>query len=144
MGWWSCDVMGGDTPLDLEGDLYNAFGVEMYPEREDEEFVQTELTPEQFTYEAIETYLDEAVRYGDEYLDIALQVLAYKGMECGADLSEWKYPIEKGIINDEWAKVDEERREVMSAFLGTFREYKGEAVPFNSKGLFEVMAEKLG
>ena len=143
MGWWSCDVMGGDTPLDLQGDLYDALGVEQYPD--DDSCTENELKPEHFTEEAVEKYIDDAVQQNDEeYLQLALQVLAYKGMEVGADISPWKYSITHAIITDEWAKPDEESRVIMSNFLGTVREYKGEPITLKSKGLFEVMAERLG
>ena len=36
MGWWSATVMGGDTPLDFEGDLYDVAGISYEDAHEDE------------------------------------------------------------------------------------------------------------
>ena len=32
MGWWSTDIMGGDTPLDFEDEIFGICGVEKFPE----------------------------------------------------------------------------------------------------------------
>lgn len=32
MGWWSKDIMGGDTPLDWEDEFYGICEVEKWPE----------------------------------------------------------------------------------------------------------------
>jgi hypothetical protein len=36
MGWWSYDIMGGDTPLDYESFIYEILKVEKFPEGTDE------------------------------------------------------------------------------------------------------------
>ena len=32
MGWWSKDIMGGDSPLDVEGKIFEICNVEQFPE----------------------------------------------------------------------------------------------------------------
>jgi hypothetical protein len=48
-------------------------------------------------------------------------------------------------MNDDWAGEEEERKAVMDDFLKVLEDYDGtKPIVINSKGLFEVMAEKMG
>jgi len=36
MGWWSTDIMGGDTPLDFKSEIYDKLGLDQFKAKKPE------------------------------------------------------------------------------------------------------------
>lgn len=144
MGWWSTTVMGGDTPLDFEGDmLIDICGLAH------DDYLENGYAPYRHT---IESHIDELVAYCDKHdgddQNIAFQVLGVILMGSGAAMSaDVKEQIEVGINMDEWADEDSERKEHMRDYLYAVHNYDtngGTVVTLTSEGLFEKIFEALG
>lgn len=152
MGWWSTTVMGGDSPLDAEGDLYDIiFEGSKYQdgcERMDAED-EGELTKEAISKALLERLpeLLERVRGPALDLDIHRQVLGVMILKYGVPITDLtSEAIELAIDGakcDEWAHEDEERAAHMEAFILQLNEYDGNLTEVKHEGLFEKLAEKL-
>lgn len=129
--------MGGDTPLDYEGEICDIAGACTYePGKE-------------LTKEKLEPVLPQVVerlesnKWGSE--EIGWQVLGVLAMQHGVELSdEIKSQIVDACLEDEWAQDDEERKSKVMALKEAIERYDGTPIQITSKGLFEVMYEKLG
>ena len=150
MGWWSDDIMGGDTPLDIESFIYDALEVNQFPEDEDG---QIRIPKDKFNYKKIVKYLkgrDSEDYYvtGDGF-NIFHQVLGIMMMEAGAPINHTlKNKMIKGAENDEWANEDlenndEGRRDKMDAFISVLGKYGGTPTKINSKGLMETISDAI-
>jgi hypothetical protein len=140
MGWWSTDIMGGDSPLDFEDEIFDICGVEKFPSKGN----RNELTREDISDNlgAIVSMIEE-----DKYEPgIGYQVLSVMMMKAGAKIPESLFPLlEDACHTDSWAKESEDRKESVDGLLAALRAYDNETpIEVRSKGLFEVMAEKLG
>jgi hypothetical protein len=148
MGWWSDDVMGGDTPLDIESFIYDAVGINKYPEDSDEE---VRIPSDAFDYKKIVKFLKD--RDGDDYWlkgdtgNIFHQVLGILMMESGAPINKTlKAKMIKAAQQDEWANEDggdEDRKDKMDAFITKVKNYDGTSTIIKSKGLMETMADAI-
>lgn len=144
MGWWSTDIMGGDTPLDFEDTYYDICKVEKFIEK-DNSYVRQELTKE-----AIEANINELVdfvdadKWGDR--NIGYQVLAVLMLKAGAFISgDLQDFMMQACENDEWAQEDEDRKVATTGLFNALAAYDNQTpIIIKSRGLFEVMAEKLG
>lgn len=145
MGWWSCDIMGGDTPLDCEDELYSILEVDNRPSIKFNKSKIVPLRSDLFTPEKIEKYIKSLPKFVSEEISIGYQVLAVKMMEVGAPIgSELKDEMIEQISEDEWAGRDARRQKVIDDLLKAVSAYDNKTpIKINSKGLFEVMAEKL-
>lgn len=140
MGWWSTDIMGGDSPLDWEGDFYDVCGVDMW--------IGNKQKP--LTKEILEKNISAMVskveneKYAEDR-NIGFQVIGVLLMKSGSVIDPTlKKKITQACKDDEWAKEDDERKASVNSFMEKLKEYKGETpVVIKSKGLFEVMAEKI-
>ena len=151
MGWWSRNIMGGDTPWDFEDLIYDVVGKEKYPERPgvkpaDQERVN--LTKEDFDSQ-IDNIEKEILDFAwsSDATDIGYQVLGYMMMEAGGNLEgELKTKIINACKNDSRAAVDQERKEVMDRMIKQIQEYKNIATPNPDQdyGVFAAIANKLG
>ena len=151
MGWWSDDIMGGDTPLDLESFIFSALEIEQNPEGDyDKEVI---IPADAFDYKKIVKYLKD--RDGDDYWltsdtgNIFHQVLGIMMMKSGAPINKTlKAKMIKAAKNDEWANEDlehndEGRRDKMDAFITKLKNYDGTSTIIKSKGLMETMADAI-
>jgi len=140
MGWWSTDIMGGDTPLDFEDTFYDICGVEKFPEGGG-------MAP--LTKADLETNLNkimdflDADKWGES--NIGYQVLAVTMLKAGAFISgDLQDFMMQACENDEWAKESDERKIATDGLFNALASYDNEhPIIIKSKGLFEVMAEKL-
>lgn len=144
MGWWSTDIMGGDTPLDFEDTYYDICGVEKFLEK-DNSYVRQELTKE-----AIEANINKLVDFIDAdkwgERNIAYQVLAVLMLKAGAFISgDLQDFMMQACENDEWAQEDEDRKVATTGLFNALAAYDNQTpIIVKSRGLFEVMAVKLG
>jgi len=137
MGWWSTDIMGGDTPLDFEDEIFDICKVEKFPD----EGGRNELSKED-----IEQNLGEILAMLEKSNDyIGYQVLSVLMMKTGARIPESLFSLlEDSCHLDEWAKESDERKESVDGLLAALRAYDNQnPIIVRSRGLFEVMAEKL-
>ena len=147
MGWWSKELMGGDTPMDFEDEIYGICKTEKYPENWKPGDGAVEITRESFEQnlpEIIEM-LEKAENndYYDEYA-IGYQVLGIMMMGAGASIDEeLKSKIIEASNTDGWAKVDEERKKYVDEFHSALMSYDGTPVVITAKGLFQTIAEHL-
>ena len=139
MGWWSTDILGGDTPLDFLYEIGQMVDSEdLYTER-DIDGVKEKL-------EGLIPCIDKGTVFEeDEYeFYIGYQVLAVKMLEYGVKLPEkTKKALIHYINEDEWAKEDEERKETIENLISAIKNHDGEKLEIRSRGLFEVMGVKL-
>ena len=140
MGWWSTDIMGGDTPLDFEDAIYDICKIEKFPESGG----MAKLTKEDFkeNLNEIVDFLD-ADKWGES--NIGYQVLAVLMLKAGAFISgDLQDFMMQACENDEWAQESEERAVATQGLFNALSQYDNETpIIIKSRGLFEVIAEKL-
>ena len=143
MGWWSTDIMGGDTPLDWEDEFYGIASVDKFEGAEKGKcnYIPKDiLEKRQFGYADL---LDASINYMEP--DIGYQVLAVMMMRAGASID----PVVKGkmvaaALGDQWAKEDSEREETIQGLVKALSQYDDKTpILIKSRGLFQVMAENL-
>lgn len=138
MGWWSTDIMGGDTPLDIKGIIF-----EVVEGDEDKELIDAE----KFELEKLLKYVK--VNHPDfmkgDNKNIFFQVLGVLMMKsCLPIPLHLKTEMAFAASEDEWAREDNNRYRVMTNFIDELYAYDGtEPTIITSKGLFEVMAETI-
>ena len=143
MGWWSTDILGGDTPLDWEDEFYGISKVDKFDgaKKGKVNYIPKDvLEQRQFEFSDL---LDASINYMEP--DIGYQVLAVMMMRAGASID----PVVKGkmvaaALGDQWAKEDSEREETIHGLVKALGQYDGQTpILIKSRGLFEVMAENL-
>jgi len=112
MGWWSTNIMGGDTPLDFQSKVYEELGKSQFPNGFDGD--EYEPTPEDFNsnpnlYDKL--FTEEFRRnWGKDSYNIAKQVFAYMLMKAGGKMTdEVRAETTQACDDDEWANDDLER-----------------------------------
>jgi hypothetical protein len=140
MGWWSTDILGGDTPLDYKDQFYDICEIDAFSEEGE---VKTSA-------HVLEEHLDEILAFLDKdewgEAGIGYQVLAVLMMEAGANISkDLRFEMVNACNEDEWAKGDEDRQRSILGLLNALEVYDNQTpIKINSKGLFEVMfSEKM-
>lgn len=135
MGWWSTVVMGGDTPLDYQGDMIDLCGVDYNAFVDNYDLDLTALRSDiESSYDKLTEYCDN-VSYGDP--NIAYQILGVLILESGAKLpDEIKIKIEDAAKNDEWSTSNDERKANMDAFRHQVANYDGTPTEIKYEGLF--------
>tara|TARA_R110002126_G_scaffold150357_1_gene296543 strand:- start:456 stop:908 length:453 start_codon:yes stop_codon:yes gene_type:complete len=135
MGWWSTTIMGGDTPLDYQGELTDIISGGYLTRRNDITAAQLENMDEVFVNGKIESL----VKYKD-CRSIMYQVLMVMAMRVGAKISsKLKLLAISNIRNDEWQFEDSSRKEAIDNLIQTLNQYDGSIrVTVKSEGLFEV------
>lgn len=142
MGWWSKDIMGGDSPLDAKDEIFGICGVEEFGDDE-----VRELTKEDFekNMPQILEFLRE--QENNDYYDekaIGFQVLGVLMMKAGAPISpELKQEILDNSQTDSWAKEDMERGEIVENFHVAIEKYDGTPLVIRSRGLFEAINDHI-
>ena len=140
MGWWSTDILGGDTPLDWEDEFYEMANVEKWQEKTKSNIPKEVIELHQKSFSDL---LDSTGYSGEG--EIGYQVLAVMMMRVGASIDPViKAKMVTAALGDEWAKDDSEREETMQGLVKALSQYKsGTPILIKSKGLFQVMAENL-
>lgn len=135
MGWWSTTIMGGDTPLDYQGDLTDIISGGY--------LTNDDITAEQFE-NMDEVFLNgkiESLVKSKDNKSIMYQVLMVMAMRVGAKISSrLKLLAISNIRNDEWQFEDLERKQAIDNLIETLNQYDGSIrVDVKSEGLFEVI-----
>jgi hypothetical protein len=141
MGWWSCDILGGDEPLD---DLYlyeQKLGInELYPLHMWDDKKRTRIK------KAIERDLQGYHDLANSENDVMMQVGAVVLMAAGAImLPAFKKDAIKAGEADTWAKEDKEHSEDseriqhIDAYIDLVKNYDETPIEYTSKGLMEQM-----
>lgn len=131
MGWWSAGILGGDTPLDVLGDIADVCGSKF-----DEDNFDKSHTPGVFVgygfeisgkdlvknLSKIQTQLKRSYSYDPH---VPYQVLGYLFMKTGTEIPGKLYPkIYDAVVNDEWAtEGDSERMQVIQKFSNELTSY---------------------
>ena len=141
MGWWSKDIMGGDAPLDFEDEIFKICNIERISGN------SSKLTKEHFEEHLSEILEMLRKQRNNQYYDrfaIGFQVLGVLMMSCGATITdELKTEIKTASETDTWANEDPERKEIINGFHKALNVYNGTPITFQSKGLFEVLTERI-
>lgn len=118
MGWWSEAVMGGDVPMDWEGDISDYVGGHF---NADEGHVYTREQLEANLLDVVG--MIEADKYDPE---IGLQVLGVMVMKVGAAIpDEVRDKILKAAEDDRWAAEDDRKRKAhLRDFIKRVRAHK--------------------
>lgn len=144
MGWWSADVMGGDTPLDIVAEIARTCDLEYHPENAFGVLGDYAFTKEllEKKTDAIFKLLNSGKFYCDE-IDVGMQVFGVILMSVGADISdELKIRITRAARNDTWAvEGDKERQDYMNKFANSLEQYNGEPTEYRTTTLFQKFQE---
>jgi hypothetical protein len=154
MGWWSADVLGGDTPLDMMWTFEDHFKLDrstLYPlenwSSKTRSIVKRSIEGDHNGFwEAVFKAKELAGWSGGE---VAVQVGAVIWLNSGADMSmAVKKIFIKASRNDVWANEGDEydnteRKAVMKNLEDKIRGYTGVPILVNSEGLFDVIAKKM-
>jgi len=140
MGWWSEDIMGGDTPLDIEGLIYDFLKIEFWDENDNKSVIPKEAFKDEA--KLIKYITQKQSGWGCD-TEIFYQVVAVLMMRSGAPISEkLKGYIYEACDDDDWAVIDNDRYRKIEELRKAVQDYDGiNPVEINSKGLFEVMME---
>jgi hypothetical protein len=138
MGWFSATIMGGDPPMNWEGDLNDIAGARPYDDK-----------PISLTAKMIDEHLDEMVEFikkEDDDSNIGWQVLGVMILTTGAKMPiEIRENIVKNIYDeniDGWDKP-EDRKFFLDRFRTQVENYKeGHPEEIAHKGVLEVMMKK--
>lgn len=156
MGWWSTDILGGDSPLDWQGVLYDKLDIPYFDE--DHTNVGThdgisEIRPKEMSRTTqnnlIQYILDSTQESYDKYggsdsRSIGMQVLAIMILKSGAKMTKKnKNELIKWIKLDEWATEDHERKNHIDELLFAIEKYDGMPMYYKGKGLFQTIFEGL-
>jgi len=143
MGWWSTDIMGGDSPLDVKDEIFGICEVNEFPD----EGPAVKLKAKDFEEKGPQILEMLRKLKNNQYYDdhaIGFQVLGVLMMEAGAPISEeLKAEILEASGRDSWAASNIERGVKIESFQRAIREYDGTPRVIKSKGLFEVIGEHL-
>jgi hypothetical protein len=146
MGSWSVDVFGGDTPLDVLGEIGELIGFpDLYPveDVEDRDGVRAALELQE---DRISSFFAKSGYDEDDYLPVWAAVVMSVGGTLSDTLRERAARAADTLAaNAQYWSVPEEREAYMSKMATMIRTYKrGDKVDFEHKGLFQTMAEKMG
>jgi hypothetical protein len=155
MGWWSADILGGDTPLDMMWAFEDYFGLDrgaLYPleawtghtRSKVKFFIETDR--EGFWEKAVGKAEHMAGFEGEE---VATQVAAVIWLNSGAHMEQAaKNSLIKAAQNDAWANEgdefdNQERKQVMADLIAHITAYDGTPTNIYSKGLMEVLDKRI-
>jgi len=127
MGWWSKDILGGDTPLDMIWSFEKQFNTEsLYPLENWSGYTRTKVKQ---SIENDKKGFWKAVKHAEEMAgyegtQIALQVAAVLWLNSGAKMDGLHMgAFIKAAQEDKWAKEDEERKAVMDNLIENIKNY---------------------
>ena len=127
MGWWDCSIMGGDSPLDIEGDWEDEFGEQVVSSNDAIKFI-LKLQDAWGGARAITQVVGFLMIQGKMPINDQLRALIIEACDP-----------------DEWADDDEERKKVIDEFRTLVMNYKdGEEVTMpHQPGLFEKINDAM-
>lgn len=134
MGWWSTEIMGGDSPLDIEHEIKD---------------LSSNLENEKLTIwlnENHEMLLEHFIKTGWEgYEELVYQVIGWLIVTNGGEFDETlKEKVLFYTINDSWAKEGEVERQInIDNFVNAINTYQGKPLVLKQTGLFEIINKKL-
>lgn len=150
MGWWDEGIMGGDTPMDIQGCIEET----VFEERLNEGNMDRKMTASLFS-ERLPAVLDCMNSGGwwsdEESQQIFLQVIGYNILELGAFMPEdLKEKILQACDDDiafcssgskevGWSNP-EKRVQRLKEFREQVEKYEGQPVELHKRGLFEKMS----
>lgn len=150
MGWWSTDIMGGDTPLDFKSEIIDEF---LKKDQFHDGLVKIKEAFDRVPEKGLNGLIPHIVRtwgykVGDSsYVDevsIGYQVLAVLMMKCGATIPDsTRVLMRESISQDGWATENEERKGKIEFLLQSLASYNGTPIHIKSKGLIETWEEKM-
>ncbi len=156
MGWWSTDIMGGDSPLDWQGALYDKLGIPYFDEEHTNVGTHdgvSEIKPEEMNTKVqnnlIQYILDSTQetyeKYGEcDSRSIGMQVLSLMILKSGAKMTKKnKKELTKWVKKDEWASEEFERQEHIDGLVEAINMYDGIPMKYQGQGLFQKIAERL-
>lgn len=143
MGWWSCTIMGGDTPLDVRDTvLFDILELDSDDYFED---VYTPVVIGERMLNKLDAIEDYDFSWAEEIGD---QVLGVMVMEYGLPKDDERVVrlidrAKEAAAADEWATDDAERRMYIGNFHETLEAYDGTPTTVKSEGLFDKIAEHI-
>lgn len=155
MGWWSTDILGGDSPLDWKASLYNKLDIPYFSE---EQGIKTHdgyglITPDDMNRTTQNNLIQYVLESTQESFDkwgecdsrsIGMQVLALMILKSGAKMTNKnKKELSKWIKLDEWATEDHERKNHIDELLYAIEKYDNTPMKYQGKGLFQKLAETI-
>jgi hypothetical protein len=157
MGWWSVTILGGDTPYDAHGwvwdrvlsklelgtDYSDILDEEDSPFNHDDSRLRRAFTPE-FQRELLDAVKQRSQAYDQR--TVYAQVLALMSIESGAGIPE---DLKKEFIelcaDDEWARDDKDRAMyVLDLCRSIEQSEEGQLREFPQEGLFDQLAAMVG
>jgi len=163
MGWWDEGILGGDTPLDILGDIAETLKVP------NDDAMNGKVDPKDYdgymlyplcnisdehakrlakSFKDNKTKIDKIIKvYGESnHFEIVTQVVAVFIMASGASFPKgFRSKAVTAGENDEWAKEDETRANRIAEYIKAVKDYKvGNRIILSDRGLFQKMEEKLG
>lgn len=148
MGWWSTDILGGDSALDWKSALYNKIDIQY-----EDNFGYRTLKPNDMSNKTqnnlIQYVLESTQKTFDDWGEcdsrsIAMQVIALMVIESGTKVTKKnKKELSKWIKLDDWATEDDERKDNIDDLLSVIKEYDSTPMIYQGKGLFQKLAETI-
>jgi len=130
MGWWSTNINGGDTPMDIEGALCDFMGLDQEADDFDGVVESGKLTTE-VVYAFLGNKGSKIIKsmHKSDELSILYSVLGELLMEAGATINEeFRALIIEHANTDTWAEESPERRVIIEEFCEAMESYTdGEA-----------------
>tara|TARA_B100000963_G_C22579751_1_gene650235 strand:- start:346 stop:831 length:486 start_codon:yes stop_codon:yes gene_type:complete len=148
MGWWSTDILGGDSALDWKSALYNKIDVQY-----ENNFGYRTLKPNDMSSKTqnnlIQYVLDSTQKSFDDWGEcdsrsIGMQIIALMIIESGAKITNKnKKELIKWIKKDEWAEENDERKDNINDLLSAIKKYDSTPMIYQGEGLFQKLAERI-
>lgn len=129
MGWWSTEINGGDTPMDVEGCLSNFMGLD--EEADDYDGI---VESGKLTTDVVRSFLttecdDNGHGFAGRMIEngegsILYTVLGALLMEAGAEIpKDFRVEIIQQARLDRWADTNNEREVIIEEFIETLENY---------------------
>lgn len=136
MGWWSTDILGGDTPLDIicsiENSLPETVEIDVNSEEEVDKIRKHLTDNKKIVFETVNKWEDED--------GINLQVLAFILIRYGVPITkEERQLFIDACKSDTWAETNSNRQAHINNLIETINNYKDEPIMLTTTGLFEVI-----
>lgn len=152
MGWWSTCVMGGDTPLDLQGVLCDAMDIDFDYSGGGYRFTREHL---ESSLPHLLDVIEAAGKWWEWHKDTHYQVLGHMLMETGAEIPE---PLRERIVraareDSDWrtrpldapddGSDDPERRSDMDKFIAAIQAHAaGTPTHVRREGLVDKLLKR--
>lgn len=130
MGYWAKTIMGGDRPLDINNEIFEIIDVDKFDKTINKELIKTLFEKNQIKITS------KLKKYGnDAFLVIGYLFLTY-GVKINNSL---KIKIKNACDNDEWSKMDVERKKYVNELKSGLEINDGAKLLTKDEGLFAIM-----